>query len=108
MGDWMKVNGDALYGTRITGPFQEDRTFITRKGNRTYVIYLAEGNQATPPAEITVSCIKSGSFVRMLGVSKAIKWEIGQNGLTINIPEDIRQSLPCEHVWAFEVAETEN
>jgi alpha-L-fucosidase len=108
IGDWIKVNGEAIYGTRINGPYQEGRTFITRKGNRAYVIYLAEENQTTPPSEIAVSCIKSGALVRMLGASKPVKWQVDQKGLTIYVPDAVRQSPPCEHAWAFEVAETRN
>ncbi|UCG47007.1 MAG: alpha-L-fucosidase [Phycisphaerales bacterium] len=105
IGAWIRVNKEAIYGTRIKGPYQEGRTFITRKDKRAYLIYLAEEDETIPPAEISVSCIKSGDFVRMLGVRAPIKWEFDQGGLTIRIPEEVRQSPPCQHAWGFEVAQ---
>jgi len=34
-----------------------------------------------------------------------VEWKIGDDGLSITIPQSIRQSPPCEHAWAFEITE---
>ena len=39
IGDWMKVNGEAIYGTRPVAPYKAGQVVFTRKGN---VVFLTE------------------------------------------------------------------
>lgn len=103
IGDWMNVNSQAIYATRSMAPFQDGRICFTRKGEQVYLIYLAEQNQSAPPARVTTSIIRSAQAVRMLGVDQSINWKLGEGGLTIELPETVRQSPPCQHAWVFEI-----
>jgi alpha-L-fucosidase len=38
IGEWMRVNGEAIYGTRPVPPYKDGQTVFTRKGNRVYAI----------------------------------------------------------------------
>ena len=100
----MKVNGEAIYGTRAIAPYKEGRTCLTRKGDTIYLIYLGNEGQAGPPAEFKVSVIHAARGVRMLGSDQPIKWTAdGKQGLTIHVPEVLRKSPPCGHAWSFAV-----
>jgi alpha-L-fucosidase len=104
IGDWMKVNGEAIYATRAVPPYKQGRTCLTRKGDKLYLIYLGEEGQAGPPAEISLPAIRRGQSVRMLGTAEKVDWMVTPAGLTIRPPQSVRRSPPCQHAWAFEVA----
>ena len=104
MGDWMKVNGEAIYATRAVAPYKQGRVCLTRKGDTVYAIYLADEGQDEPPAEVVVPAIVGGQSVRMLGAAEPVPSTFGPQGLTIRLPESVRKSPPCRHAWSFEVA----
>ncbi len=103
IGRWMQVNGEAICGTRPAPPYKVGQVCLTRKGERLYAICLAEQGQASLSAQIQVGPIKSAKSVRLLGSSAAVSWKVGAKGLSIDVPESVRQSPPCEHAWVFEI-----
>ena len=103
IGRWMSVNGEAIYGTRAVAPYKQGRVCLTKKGDKLYLIYLAEPTQTAPPAEIVLPAITKAASVRMLGAEAKVQWTAGPAGLTIRVPEAVHQSPPCEHAWAWEV-----
>ena len=105
IGQWMKVNGEAIYGTRPVAPYKAENICLTQKDEKVYLIYLAKEDQSNLPEEITVSVISSARGLRMLGADEPITWEISDKGLTIKPPKAVRENPPCEHAWAFELTE---
>ena len=87
IGEWIDVNGDAIYDTRATDPYQEDNIYFTRKGEQIYLIYMADEDQSGPPASVTSSVIRGAKAVCMLGVDRSVDWGLGERGLTIDLPE---------------------
>ncbi len=105
IGDWMKVNGGAIYSTRPVAPHVDGRIRFTQMPDGGInAIYLAGGNETRPPATVTITANtpKTGSTVRMLGVRKPLKWEPGGRGFVIHVPEDVRDTPPCSHAWTFQ------
>ena len=47
IGDWMKVNGEAIYGTRPIAPYKDGQVVFTSKGQTVYAIYLTKNDNAT-------------------------------------------------------------
>ncbi len=103
MGRWMRVNGEAIYGTRPVAPYKSGRTCLTRKGDKLYMIYLADKDETGPPAEIKVAGVPQGKSLRLLGSGAKFDARFGPDGLTIRVPEGLRKDPPCEHAWAFEM-----
>jgi alpha-L-fucosidase len=52
MGRWMKVNGEAIYGTRALAPHKDGKTCITRKGDDTRYLYYMAGEGEQMPASV--------------------------------------------------------
>ena len=55
IGAWMKVNGEAIYGTRPIAPYKDGNVSFTRKGSTVYAIYVAKGESDGMPQQISFS-----------------------------------------------------
>ncbi|QDU88855.1 Arylsulfatase precursor [Pirellulimonas nuda] len=102
MGDWLKINGRAIYGTRYWKVNQQadGRLAFTAKGKNLYAIALTK---PTHPLTIEASAgWKDGAVksVRLLGSASAVEWKLTPTGLQITPPRDLGQST---HAWAFEI-----
>jgi alpha-L-fucosidase len=107
IGDWMDVNGEAIYATRAIAPYLEGNIYYTRKKNTNdvYAICLANEKQTEIPAEVVVPSFqpKAGSKVTLLGSKTALKWTRSGKGTTITIPENLRKNPPSKYAWAFKI-----
>lgn len=120
MGDWLEVNGEAIYGTRPwavhgEGPnlLDEGRGFggeqvdftgedirYTCKGDVLYAIALG-----WPEKQVTIKSmarlekteIKS---VTMLGNDGALEWSLDEKGMTIKTPK----KKPCDYAYVFKIS----
>jgi len=103
IGGWMKVNSEAIYGTRALAPYKEGKVSISKKGNNTvYIYYMAAENEAMPSQiGMTNYSLPAGAKVQMLGTGTTLKWQKAGNGFFINIPEKNRKAPPSKYVWVM-------
>jgi alpha-L-fucosidase len=122
IGEWLKLNGEAIYGTRPwkifgEGPTQvsegnftdtkrstftgQDIRFTTR-GDTLYAIALAwPGKAVTVKSLGSAAGLWSGNIVdvQLLGRSGKLDWQQNEDGLTIQLPEQ----PPCQHAFVFKI-----
>ncbi len=123
VGGWLKINGDAIYGTRpwttygegptkvAAGSFQDTKTQeytaedfrFTTKGNDLYAIELAwpSGNEAILHS-VAGDALKGKQIrsVALLGTTAALTYKLQPDGLHIQLP-----SKPSEnYAYAFRIA----
>jgi alpha-L-fucosidase len=123
VGGWLKINGDAIYGTRpwttygegptkvAAGSFQDTKTQeytaedfrFTTKGNDLYAIELAwpSGNEAIIHS-VAGDALKGKQIesVALLGTTAALTYKLQPDGLHIQLP-----SKPAEnYAYAFRIA----
>ena len=101
IGQWMQINGEALYGTRPIPPYKVGQVCLTRKGEKLYAICLAEEGQTGMPERIQIPPVKAAKSVTLLGSKTAVEWTVTPEGLSISVPQDVRQWPPCQHAWAL-------
>lgn len=104
IGDWMKVNSEAIYSSKPIAPYQEDKVFFTQRGDAVYAFYIADEGEGVP-ASITVKGLNpsKGMSVRMLGTNRNLKWKAEGEGFTFTVPEQVRQTPPCNYIWCFKI-----
>ncbi len=82
-GDWLKVNGEAIYATRSWTTAAEGPVRFTRRGETVYAIYLG-----VPGEEVTLKSVTAapGSKITMLGRDQALEWRETSEGLSVKVP----------------------
>ena len=106
IGEWMDVNGEAIYGTRPINPYKDGQVVFTCKGKTAYAIHLTSKEGESLPAQVSFSGLgpAPGSEVQLLGSKQTLKWQFEQGRTTITIPESVLKSLPCRHAFAFRLS----
>ncbi len=108
VGAWLKVNGEAIYGSRAMAPYADGQLRLTTHRNgATYFIYLPGKDETSMPREIRVTSHKpaAGAAVTLLGSTAKLSWRAEGNGFVVTIPEAVRAAPPCRHAWTVRVRE---
>lgn len=106
IGSWMKINGEAIYGTRSVVPSHEGPLWFTGDtSGAVNAIFLPATADAAPPATVTLSSHlpRAGSRVTMFGVREPLGWRVDGSRVLIEIPEGVRSDPPCQHAWTLRI-----
>ncbi|NBC04091.1 MAG: alpha-L-fucosidase [Bacteroidetes bacterium] len=105
MGDWMDINSEAIYETeRLQNHFREGESirYTKKKAESTYYGIIFE----EPTGTIQFSYLQpdEGSDVMLLGYEDPLNWEFNEeNGLSIQIPAEIRNAENLSTAWVFKI-----
>ena len=107
IGDWMKVNGSAIYESKGREKFKEGNiSFTLSKDGSINAFYLASENETVLPTEVFINGISPSkkTQVKMLGAGN-MEWEEVSGGMRVSIPENVRTNPPCDYAWCFNIFE---
>jgi alpha-L-fucosidase len=93
IGEWMRINGDAIYGTRRHPLLTESKNYYyTYKNGVTYCIYFKKEGEEFPPLFPIEFPEKPNSQVHVLGTDDTIEyqWKEGMNW-HVNLPDSVKK-----------------
>ena len=106
IGEWLKVNGEAIYKTRRRREVtSEDDVKFTRSKDEKIVYAICV---KWPGRELKLESVKAkkGSKIVILGKEdKPLKWQQSGKELVINIPDELQttEGRPCKYAWAIRI-----
>ncbi len=105
IGDWMQVNGEAIYGTKPVKPFHETKMVFTQKQNYIYAFYLPDEDEKNIPGKVNINLLQpvKGSRIFLLGYNNPLKWEVNGKGILIDIPKAVQKKPVCQNAWTFKL-----
>ncbi len=107
IGEWMKVNSEAIYNTHPVAPYKDGKVCLTQQDDgTTYAIYLSDENETNPPSKIWMSgvCPVENAKVSMLGSDKDLSWEKVGNGFEADVPTEYVEHPPCQYAWVMKIS----
>jgi alpha-L-fucosidase len=104
IGEWMKVNKEAIYGTKTWSYFSEGDNIRYARNNKGEVFVYCKG---WPEEKLLLKKIKPlrGTFASLLGLNKKFNWKTTEEGTIINLPHELTEETkrPCKYVYVFKI-----
>ncbi len=102
IGNWLKVNGEAIYGTRkwnnAPSITTETTEYYTKKGSDLYLIFTRWQN-----GPVVINEISKTAGVTLLGYDGKIRYKVSGNKLTITPPPVTPADNLCSYAWVYKV-----
>lgn len=98
VGEWMRKNGKAIYGTRNAKVYHDGDTWFTasKDGKTTYAIYALPDEQQLPRTIEWTGNVPRKS-IKLLANGKSLKYTKNGNHVTVTLPSGLKQeSLAME------------
>lgn len=86
LGEWLRVYGEAIYGTRVCAPYQSGNISFTRKGDAVYAIRLFPVAQESVDSKLFIPYAGKVSKVTMLDSGEDVSFVPGEGGITVTVP----------------------
>lgn len=100
LGDFLKVYGDGIYGTRVCAPYAKDQYAFTKKGNNVYAFYMYTENEEIKKEFLIPIDYKVKSII-LKGDDRPLDFQVTSKGIHVHIPE--RKSEITTYIDGFEI-----
>lgn len=107
IGAWLRVNGEAIYGTRPIAPYVEGKLRFTRsrETGAVYAIWLADEGEIAPPAVLQLDRIvpAPGATVTLVETGQKLEWEAVSTGAVVRIPRRAAARVGASFAWTVKI-----
>ncbi|MBD3352677.1 MAG: hypothetical protein GF364_14415 [Candidatus Lokiarchaeota archaeon] len=103
-GDWLKKNGESIYGTRkwIKSKEKDKEIYFTTSKDKKYVYIIVLGPMEKQ-FELTGLQPKEDSVIKLLGENISIGWKLSDNKLELTLSDEIYEKIKDELAISFRV-----
>ena len=105
IGDWLKINGEAIYNTKRYKPFREGETIYYTRSKDNRFVYVIRTTWPGERLELMHVSPKEGSEIFLKGFEIPLNWNIEGDVTIIEIPEILNDiaNRPCDYAWSFRI-----
>jgi alpha-L-fucosidase len=106
IGEWMKVNSEAIYATKPFPPYSSGNICYTQSkdGNNIYVIWLSDNALINTKTIILKGInIPAGSSIKLLGNNKSLKWQNNKDNDNTTIIQLPVIPASCHHALVLKI-----
>ncbi|MCX6925782.1 MAG: alpha-L-fucosidase, partial [Verrucomicrobia bacterium] len=98
LGEWLKVNGDAIYQTVPVAPYQEGKiAYTARPGEALFALYMPGRGEKELPAELAIKTKLTGTLTASIpALKESLSVTSTADGITVAIPEALRGKLASQ------------
>jgi alpha-L-fucosidase len=98
LGQWLKINGDAIYQTVPVEPFQEGKlAYTSRPGEALFALYLPGRDEKELPAELTIKTQLKGKLTASIpSLKEQLSATTTADGILVTIPAALRAPLASQ------------
>lgn len=87
LGDWLKVNGEAIYGTRVLPPYKTGHIALTQREGIRYAIRLYPDSSEPVDQQVLVPLHEPVRQIHLLGGSEPLVYEHVSDGILVHVPQ---------------------
>lgn len=100
LGAWLKVNGEAIYGTRICAPYYTGSQAFTQKGDYVYCANHYPSDDTLVSETVFIPYEGLLESIELLGMEGKLNWTHENEGISVQLPEvAVKGPAPIAHVF---------
>jgi len=108
IGEWMKINGEGIYGTTPVAPYSTGNIYLTALASRKarFAFWLSEGEDIILPAQITIPVegLQLVRSVALLGERERLHWQVTDGRLEVKIPSSLQKRGRLKNIAVFKIS----
>lgn len=91
VGAWLKLNGRAIYYTRITENYNDGLNWFTQSkdGKKRYAIACIKETETIPATIVWKGNVPAGNTVTLISTGRKVNWKKNGNGIEIKVPQEL-------------------
>lgn len=107
LGAWMKVYGEAIYGTRVCEPYKKDEIAFTQKKkyNIVYAFKMYKDENTRPEECIFIPYTNKIESIDIIGYNFKPSFTVENNGINVRLPKEmLTDKAPIAHVFKLYIS----